>query len=104
MAGQVLLSGRWRPIGDALTLVETLKNRTYRRDKDGKFSRGGGGGKPAEGEDALAAAPIAMPDLDGGGARGFDTLPDAEAHALRYFRGEGYRKVTPALYLSLIHI
>lgn len=71
-------------------------------------SRGGGGdggdggaetgGKPAEGEAALAAAPIAMPDLDGGGARGFDTLPPDEAHALRYFRGEGYRKVTPALY------
>lgn len=57
-----------------------------------------GGGKPAEGEAALAAAPVAMPDLDGGGSRGFDTLPPDEAHALRYFRGEGYRKVTPALY------
>ena len=52
----------------------------------------------AQGEAALAAAPIAMPDLDGGGARGFDTLPDGELHALRFFRGEGYRQITPALY------
>lgn len=56
------------------------------------------GGKPAEGDDALAAAPIAMPDLDGTGGRGFDTLPPDEVQALNYFRGEGYRKVTPALY------
>ena len=63
----------------------------------GKGAEPAAQGKPAEGEAALAAAPVAMPDI-GGTGRGFDTLPDDEAHALQYFRGEGYRKVTPALY------
>lgn len=45
--GRVLVSGRWVPIGEVMALLD----RTYKRDKDGKFSSGGGGGGPGVGKD-----------------------------------------------------
>lgn len=43
--GRVLLGRTWVPVADATALVQSLvAARTYKRDKDGKFSSGGGGG------------------------------------------------------------
>lgn len=47
--GLVLVSGEWRPVREAYALLDVLvEARTYKRDKDGQFSSGGGGGTPAD--------------------------------------------------------
>lgn len=52
----------------------------------------------ATGQAALDAAGVGLPDPDGTGGKGLGDLSDQQVRALHYFRGEGYRQVTPALY------
>jgi hypothetical protein len=45
--GAVMLGGQWRPLADAERLLDVMA-RTYKRDKDGKFGSGSGGGEVRE--------------------------------------------------------
>lgn len=73
MGGRVMIDGDWRPA----TEITPLLDRIYKRDKDGKFSSGGGGGVDHHTAEGYAEA---YPDVlgesgfgDGGFVRSFET-------------------------------